>query len=112
MSDIATAIRIGATPTSEVEAAAADLEVGVDKTATWLAEAIEKRPEIATQLEAILYQKSGIQTYRMAMLIITNAFVFQSSLARTHGLEAVPDFITTPGRWTPPKCRGHLCSVG
>ncbi len=93
VSDIATAIRIGATPTSEVLAAASDLEIGVDKTAKWLADAIEKRPEIAKQLESILYQKSGIQTYRMAMLIISNAFVFQSSLARTQGMEDVPTLL-------------------
>ena len=90
VSDIATAIRIGAMPTSEVENAAFDLEYGVDEAAKMLESAIEERPEIGEQIEGILYQESCIQTSRMAMLIITNAFVFQSTLARKIGLEDVP----------------------
>ena len=90
VTDIATAIRIGAMPTSEVVKAAYDLEHGVDKAAEMLEDAIEERPEIGHQIESILHQESCLQTSRMAMLIITNAFVFQSSLARKPGLEDVP----------------------
>ena len=67
-----------------------DLEYGVDETAKMLEDAIEERPEIGQQIEHILHQESCIQTSRMAMLIITNAFVFQSALARKPGLENVP----------------------
>ena len=88
--DIATAIRIGAMPTSRVENAAFDLEYGVDEAAKMLEDAIEERPEIGRQIEDILHQESCLQTSRMAMLIITNAFVFQSTLARKPGLEEVP----------------------
>ena len=90
VTDIATAIRIGAMPTSEVAKAAFDLEYGVDEAAKLLENAIEERPEIGQQIESILHQESCLQTSRMAMLIITNAFVFQSSLARKPGLEDVP----------------------
>ena len=88
--DIATALRIGAMPTSRVENAARDLEHGVDEAAKLLEDAIEERPEIGQQIEGILHQESCLQTSRMAMLIITNAFVFQSALARKPGLEKVP----------------------
>ena len=90
VTDIATAIRIGAMPTAKVQNAAFDLEYGVDEAARMLENAIEERPEIGEQIEKILHQESCIQTSRMAMLIITNAFVFQSSLARKPGLKNVP----------------------
>ena len=90
ITDIATALRIGAMPTSRVEKAARDLEYGVDEAAKLLEDAIEERPEIGRQIEDILHQESCLQTSRMAMLIITNAFVFQSTLARKPDLEKVP----------------------
>ena len=90
LTDIAAAIRIGAIPISRVSNAAYDLEHGVNETAILLEAAIHERPEIGLQLEEILHQETCEQTSRMAMLIITNAFVFQSSLAGTQGMENVP----------------------
>ena len=90
ISDVATALRIGAIPISKIAQAAEDLEHGVNEAATLLAAAIETRPHIAEIVEEILYQEAGEQTYRMAMLIITNAFVFQSALAGTPEMETVP----------------------
>ena len=90
ISDIATALRIGAIPISKVAQAARDLELGVDEAATRLTTAVDTRPQIAETIERILYQEAGEQTYRMAMLIITNAFVFQSALAGTPEMETVP----------------------
>ena len=90
LTDIAMAIRIGAIPISKVANAAYDLEHGVNETALLLEAAIHQRPGIAQLLEAILHQEAGEQTSRMAMLIITNAFVFQSSLAGTSEMENVP----------------------
>ena len=87
VTNIATAIRIGAMPTSEVAKAAYDLEYGVDEAAEMLENAIEERPNIGQQIEDILHQESCIQTSRMTMLIITNAFVFQSVLAGKEGLD-------------------------
>ena len=93
ISDVATALRIGAIPISKVDQAAKDLESGVNEAALLLAAAIETRPHIAEIVEKILYQEAGEQTYRMAMLIITNAFVFQSALAGTPEMEAVPSLV-------------------
>lgn len=88
--DVATAIRIGAIPISKVANAAYDLEHGVNETAILLEAAIHERPGIGRQLEEILHQEACEQTSRMAMLIITNAFVFQSSLAGTSEMGNVP----------------------
>ncbi len=93
ISDVATALRIGAIPISKVAQATEDLESGVNEAAILLAAAVETRPHTAEILEKILYQEAGEQTYRMAMLIITNAFVFQSALAGTSGLDAVPSLV-------------------
>ena len=90
ISDVATALRIGAIPISKVAQAAEDLESGVNEAAILLAAAAETRPHITETIEEILYQEAGDQTYRMAMLIITNAFVFQSALAGTPEMETVP----------------------
>ena len=90
VTDIATAIRVGATPISRVEHAAYDLEYGVNEAAEMLESAIKKRPEMGRQIESILHQKSCLQTSRMAMLIVANAFMFQSTLGRKPGFDDVP----------------------
>ncbi|MDE0636084.1 MAG: hypothetical protein OXI43_09595 [Candidatus Poribacteria bacterium] len=89
VADIATAIRVGATPISKINAAADLLEVRIEIAAQQLEAAISERPSIGEEIEAILFQKSGEQTSRMAMLIITNAFVFQSALAGKPEMEDV-----------------------
>ena len=90
LTDIATAIRIGAIPIAKVVKAAYDLEHGVNETAILLEVARHERSEIGRQLETILHQEASEQTSRMAMLIVTNAFVFQSSLAGTDDMGGVP----------------------
>ncbi len=90
VSDIATAIHIGATPISKINAAADLLEARIEIAAKQLEDAISERPGIGQEIEEILFQKSGKQTSRMAMLIITNAFVFQSALAGKPEMKNVP----------------------
>ena len=90
IANIATAIRIGATPISEIRDAARLLEAGIEKAAGIVKSAREKRPKIGKEMKACLRQEPGEQTDRMAMLIISNALVFQSMLAGTPELEAVP----------------------
>ena len=76
-------------PTSHLEAAAEEMEKSINKAAYLLEDAIVDHPAIGTKIESILHQevfskadeKPNIQTLRMAALIITDAFVFQSSLA-------------------------------
>ena len=89
VADIATAIRVRATPISKIDAAADVLEKRIEIAAQQLEAAIKERPSIGTAIEAILFQKTGEQTSRMAMLIITNAFVFQSVLAGKPEMENV-----------------------
>ena len=89
VADIATAIRVRATPISKIDAAADLLEKRVETAAKQLELAIEERPSIGEEIEGILFQKVGEQTSRMAMLIVTNAFVFQSVLAGKPGMKRV-----------------------
>ena len=89
VADIATAIRIRTAPISKIDAAADLLEKRIETAAQQLEAAIQERPSIGTEIEAILFQKAGEQTSRMAMLIVTNAFVFQSVLAGKPEMERV-----------------------
>ena len=99
--DIANALHVGAMPTSQLEAAAEEMEKSINKAAYLLEEAIVDHPAIAKKIETILHQevsskaedntqeKPNVQTLRMAALIITDAFVFQSSLAGKAEMESV-----------------------
>ena len=99
--DIANALHVGAMPNSQLEQAAAEMEVSIDRAAYLLEDAIVDHPAIGTKIETILHQevfskdkddeeeKLNIQTLRMAALIITDAFVFQSSLAGKVEMESV-----------------------
>ena len=99
--DIANALHIGAMPNSELEEAAEEMEKSVNKAAYLLEDAIIDHPAIGKKIETILHQevfskaednteeKPNIQTLRMAALIITDAFVFQSSLAGKAEMESV-----------------------
>ena len=88
--DIAAAIRIGATPITKIEEAAEVLETGIHRAAVIVNTAIQHRPYIGEKIGELLVQEPGEQTTQMAMLIISNALVFQSSLARKPDLESVP----------------------
>ena len=90
IADIATAIRIGATPITKIERAAEVLEQGIHNAAVIVNGAIQHRPHIGKRIGELLVQEPGEQTTQMAMLIISNALVFQSSLARKPDLETVP----------------------
>ena len=90
IADIATAIRIGATPITKIEQAAEVLENGIHRAAVIVNNVIEHRPHIGKRIGELLVQEPGDQTTQMAMLIISNALVFQSSLARKPDLENVP----------------------
>ena len=61
----------------------------IETAAQQLEAAIQERPSIGAEIETVLFQKTGEQTSRMAMLIVTNAFVFQSVLAGKPEMERV-----------------------
>ena len=90
VADIAAAIRIGAVPISKIEEVVQVLKDGVNHAAARAEITIEERPDIGKRTADILVQEPGKQTTQMAMLIIGNAFVFQSLLARKPDLETVP----------------------
>lgn len=98
VADIAGAIRIGATPVAKIEEASEILERGIEQAGKLVDAAIAARPEIGNQIEGILHQESCPQTTRMAMLIIGNAFIFQSSLAGKPELETVPSLSRLRGQ--------------
>ena len=101
VADIANALHIGAMPNSQLEQAAAEMELSIDSAAHLLEDAIVDHRAIGTKIETILHQevfskdkddeeeKLNIQTLRMAALIVTDAFVFQSSLAGKAEMESV-----------------------
>ncbi len=90
VANIATAIREGSTPISKIEEAVQTLKNGVNHAAIRAEQTIEERPELGKQIANILYQAPGKQTVQMAMLIIGNAFVFQSLLAHKPDLKTIP----------------------
>lgn len=89
VADIANALHVGAIPRERIDKAAEEMEYNIGVAAGWLEAAIKERPIIGKRIETILHQEAGEQTYRMAMLIVTDAFLFQSSLAGKPGMEQV-----------------------
>ena len=101
MEDIVNALHVGAIPNSQLEWAAEEMELSVNRAAYLLEDAIVEHRAIGSKIEAILHQevfskndgdegeKLNIQTLRMAALIITDAFVFQSPLAGKAEMESV-----------------------
>ncbi len=98
VADIANAIHIGTIPIERIEEASEILEHGIERAGALVDKAIAERTEIGKRIEALLYQEAGPQTTRMAMLIIGNAFIFQSALAGKQGLEIVPSLSTLHGQ--------------
>jgi len=72
-------------PSFLVDEAATTLEVGVNAAANTLIEVQSKHPNTASRIAEELQQQDSIQTRRMAMAILVNAFVFYSNLARGQG---------------------------
>lgn len=89
VADIATAIRVRATPISKIEEAVQILKNGVNHAAIRAEQAIQERPNIGKQIANILVQAQSKQTIQMAMLIIGNAFIFQSILAHKPDMKHV-----------------------
>ncbi|MDE0688952.1 MAG: hypothetical protein OXI61_12350 [Candidatus Poribacteria bacterium] len=89
VADIATAIRVRATPISKIEEAVQTLKDGVNHAAIRAEQTIEEHPDIGEKIANILVQAHSKQTIQMAMLIIGNAFIFQSILAHKPDMKKV-----------------------
>ena len=63
------------------------LEQDTCQTAEILQNALQKHPDIEKGIAEYLYQEEGLNTIRMAVAIISNAFVFQITLAGNHNIK-------------------------
>ena len=86
LTDVATALSIGASPAKHIDAAAAKMAHGMEVAAKWLLNAIYEKPEIGAVLNEILGEKVTSETCSKACLIITDAFIFQNSIAGKRAL--------------------------
>lgn len=66
------------------------LESGISNSAAFLRNHRTTRPDMFTQMSQVLHQEDGLQTTRMAVAIVVNAFVFQNAIASNHDIPA-PD---------------------
>ena len=91
LTDVATALSIGASPAKHIAEAADKMADGMEIAAKWLNDAIVDKPAIGDKLNEILGENVTTETCSKACLIITDAFIFQNSIAgkraliRSHG---------------------------
>jgi len=85
--DLASIIYDAAIPEPAIEAAASQLEQGVDGAAEILSQTLGSHPDVTEAIARALRQQDGEQTRRMAMAIVANALVFHESLAGSHDIK-------------------------
>ncbi len=68
------------------------LQNGIDTGASMLRSYQTERPDMLPEMAKFLYQSDSPQTTRMAVAIITNAFVFQTAIAGNHNISS-PDLL-------------------
>ena len=83
--DLSLLVQSAALPPERIDRAATILEVGVNSAAQLLQEYSASHPKAIDLIADKLQQEVGIQTRRMAMTILANAFVFHENLARGPG---------------------------
>ena len=86
LTDVATALSIGASPAKHIAEAADKMADGMEIAAKWLNDAIVDKPAIGDKLNEILGEKVTTETCSKACLIITDAFIFQNSIAGKRAL--------------------------
>ena len=86
LSDVATALSIGASPAKHIAEAADKMADGMEIAAKWLNDAIADKPAIGAKLNEILGENVTTETCSKACLIITDAFIFQNSIAGKRAL--------------------------
>ena len=79
--DLSLLIQSAGLPPSLVDRAANILEIGVNSAAAWLDQYATSHPGAILRIAGELQQQDSIQTRRMAMTILANAFVFHENLA-------------------------------
>ena len=86
LTDVATALSIGASPAKHIAEAADKMADGMEIAAKWLNDAIADKPAIGAKLNEILGENVTTETCSKACLIITDAFIFQNSIAGKRAL--------------------------
>ena len=86
LTDVATALSIGASPAKHIAEAADKMADGMEIAAKWLNDTIVDKPAIGYKLNEILGEKVTTETCSKACLIITDAFIFQNSIAGKRAL--------------------------
>ena len=86
LTDVATALSIGASPAKHIAEAADKMADGMEIAAKWLNDAIGDKPAIGDKLNEILGENVTTETCSKACLIITDAFIFQNSIAGKRAL--------------------------
>ena len=87
IADLADLIRLVSVPQKAVDAAADDLQQGIDSAATVLNQMPQSRPDISPNIAKRLNINDVPQMRRMACAIIANAMLFHERLAGRHGIK-------------------------
>ena len=87
VADLADLIRLVSVPQKAVDAAADDLQQGIDSAAAVLNQMPQSRPDISPAIAARLNINDVPQMRRMACAIIANAMLFHERLAGRHGIK-------------------------
>ena len=82
--DIADLNRLVSVPQGAVDAAARELEAGIDRATAILEETVKLRPSTGFAIARLLGMTNVRQTWRMAGAIIANALIFHERLAGMH----------------------------
>ena len=81
LSDIATAIHIGASPTKKIEEVAKVYNKGMKKWAKRIERSIKNRPALGEMLGEIIGKDADVETCKTACMFIIDAFIFQDAVA-------------------------------
>ena len=87
IADLADLIRLVSVPQKAVDAAADDLQQGIDSAANVLNQMPQSRPDISPNIARRLNINDVPQMRRMACAIIANAMLFHERLAGRHGIK-------------------------
>ena len=87
VADLADLVRLVSVPQKAVDAAADDLQQGIDSAASVLNQMPESRPDISPAIARRLNINDVPQMRRMACAIIANAMLFHERLAGRHGIK-------------------------
>ena len=87
IADLADLIRLVSVPQKAVDAAADDLQQGIDSAAAVLNQMPQSRPDISPAIARRLNINDVPQMRRMACAIIANAMLFHERLAGRHGIK-------------------------